>query len=505
MPRMIIVDDEETIRLGLKQIVGRLLPEWDVAASCEDAASAITEIVKNPIDLAIIDINMPGMDGLELARELEAIKPDLFKIILTGHEKFTFVQTAMRYGVCDYLLKPVQREDLVQAVRKVEMLMVERDMHSIVLLEKLLLEWFISNSNNRFEELQTMFRERVGLSDTQEYGVLVLFWEQEQSSMYRMNIDLVASHIKRLTLRIKDVIGVTLAETCTLFVVSGTNLPSSKEWRAYFNKLGLNRRISYGQTPRINSMGCSEPFTQFEELRSAYFNAVDQIFRQHEHTESEPGEDWSKELIVAIEMNDHEATIRILQRWKQEMQHMSEKDPARTTMYCLQFLAFLSSPSLLDIQSKLAIQLDKEGKAFMQQLPITLTPPTILQSIESFIDGLLLADVNEPNNYRKVIVKAQQIVKEEFGNPELNLDMIAQRVFLHPTYLSELFKQTTGQKFIDYITDLRMEEARRILRETDAKMYEIASAVGYTSAKYFSTLFRKRYQITPMMYRERAQ
>ena len=109
MPKLLIVDDEDTIRIGLKSMVNRLLPHWEVIGSCEDAQQALEQVEACSPDLAIIDIGMTGMSGLELALRLNKERPDLNKIMLTGYDKFSYVQSALRAGVSDYLLKPVQR------------------------------------------------------------------------------------------------------------------------------------------------------------------------------------------------------------------------------------------------------------------------------------------------------------------------------------------------------------------------------------------------------------
>ncbi|GBF75319.1 hypothetical protein PA598K_03719 [Paenibacillus sp. 598K] len=172
-------------------------------------------------------------------------------------------------------------------------------------------------------------------------------------------------------------------------------------------------------------------------------------------------------------------------------------------MQAFQMLGFLTGPALAAIPSRLAERLRQAGAELNGRLPAALTPSILMQSIDTFLETLDLSESEEQSS-RKVIWKVQQMIRASYADPELNLETLAQQVYLHPTYLSELFKETTGQKFIDYLTDVRMEEARRILRETELKMYEVAAAVGYTSPKYFSTLFRKHFQLTPMSYRERA-
>ncbi|MCU6711040.1 response regulator [Paenibacillus sp. J5C_2022] len=505
MPKLMIVDDEETIRIGLASLIGRLLPEWEVALSCEDAASALAGLEKTRPDLAIIDINMPGMDGLTLAGELERLQPELYKIILTGHEKFTYLQSAMRQGVSDYLLKPVQRDELVQSVRKIEAVMAERERQTTVRLEKLLLEWMMTDSEHRFCELKTAWKQMQGKADATEYGVLVLFWEHGTNGLDRIHIEWVAKELKAFSRKIDQAIGTIVAESCALFVLRGDGLPSSQEWKGYLQELGKGCRES-SPFPRIRAFGCSDSFRQLEGLRDAYNQAVNGMYERENGLPATPApqHDWVKKLTLAIETNDSEETLQLLQDWKRELLQASERYPGRTTLLCFQFLAFLSGPALSVIPSKLGSSLLEQGLKLAQRLPLSLTPPVMLGEIAKFVDGLCFDDVQE-RNYRKVIVQVQQMIREEYADPDLNLETLAQRVYLHPSYLSELFKETTGQRFIDYVTEVRMEEARKILRETDKKMYEIAAAVGYTSPKYFSTLFRKRFRLTPMSYRERAQ
>ncbi|MFX3635982.1 MAG: response regulator [Candidatus Pristimantibacillus sp.] len=510
MPRMMIVDDEETIRLGLTQLVQRLLPEWEIVLSCEDAESALVAVEERAPELAIIDINMPGMSGLELSRLLEKNRPEMYKIILTGYEKFDYAQTAIRNGATDYLLKPVQRDELVHAVRKVEQLLREKELQSAVHVEKLLLEWLVSQSDNRFSELRQAFVSRGWLNEQQdgvlEYSVITMFWDYGNSGIDRLHMDLVAGHLERAAPGVQQVIGVVVSESCTLFVVIGTGMPGHTEWEAMLLRLNLGRNSAYHTGPRLNSLGCSSPFTRLEQLHEGYKYALKRVFhREGEEIQEHGKEDRErlKKLTVAIETNDVQATLELLQQWKREVARLSGESIFYIASRCYQFLSVLSGAALLSNHSRLGSQLKQESEQLAERLPLALTAAEMVRAVEAFVDGLALGDSDE-RNIRKVIERVQEMIKQQFSNHELNLELLAQSVFLHPTYLSELFKESTGQKFIDYLTMVRLEEARRILRESDMKMYEVAFAVGYTSPKYFSTLFRKVYHMTPMMYRERA-
>ncbi|WP_214628944.1 response regulator [Paenibacillus agaridevorans] len=504
--QMIIIDDEEMIRNGLSQMIRRLLPEWKVVDTCEDAQAALFASRQYALDLAIIDIQMPGMNGLELAKELDARYPQMHKIILTGYEKFHMIQTAMRYGVSDYLLKPVQRDELVQAVRRTELRIKERDVQTTMQLEKLLLEWFVTQNTDRLKELQFALGEgEREVGKARQFSVIFLLWEDGYTNIDRLHVELVAGHLRTMADGIEQVIGIVAAQSCTLFVIVGNDMPSQGEWKSRLTKLGWDRRGSYQQGVRLQALGCSDSFAHIEQLQDAYQLALNHMFADSGGDFAQQAEEDRQRIVAlaqALETNEGDKALALLRQWKEDIVRMSFTHPSQITARCFLFLSHMSSPLISAIQSRLAGTLRTSITQLVQRLPVALTPSVVLRAISEFVEGL---SFEEHQGQRKIIARVQDMIREQYANADLNLELLAQHVYLHPTYLSELFKESTGQKFIDYLTEVRMKEAKRILRETDMKVYEVSEAVGYTSPKYFSTLFRKHYKLTPMSYREKAQ
>src|SRR5690554_6097140 len=112
MPRIIVVDDEPLIRNGLARMIERVAPEWEVSLEADNGVKALELIISNPIDLLFSDIRMPKMDGLELMENLSEMGYPLPIIFLTGYEDFQYVQKALRHDAFDYLLKPIQEQQL---------------------------------------------------------------------------------------------------------------------------------------------------------------------------------------------------------------------------------------------------------------------------------------------------------------------------------------------------------------------------------------------------------
>ena len=102
------------------------------------------------------------------------------------------------------------------------------------------------------------------------------------------------------------------------------------------------------------------------------------------------------------------------------------------------------------------------------------------------------------NKAKGIIEEAKQKIQEEFGDPDIGLEKIAAEVGLTQTYFSSLFKKETGMSFVEYLTDTRMKEAMRLLKETSEKIYVVAQKVGYLESGYFSHVFKKKYGMSPI-------
>ncbi len=132
---------------------------------------------------------------------------------------------------------------------------------------------------------------------------------------------------------------------------------------------------------------------------------------------------------------------------------------------------------------------------------------TAIKKIKSLLDNSLgtkknVADAARAEDEKAVILKVKNYVSENY-NKDITLQKAADHVYLNPIYLSRLFKQETGENFIDFVMRFRIEKAAQLLRTTELKIYEICDMVGYKNTKYFSTLFKKMMNASPIEYKER--
>ncbi|WP_256759307.1 response regulator [Cohnella sp. WQ 127256] len=502
MPKLLIVDDEETIRAGLTSMVNRLLPHWEVIGSCEDAEQAWEQVKSCSPDLAIIDIGMTGMSGLEFALRLNKEKPEVNKIMLTGYDKFSYIQTALRAGVTDYLLKPVQRDELVDAFGKVEELLAERDRQSRLRLEKTVSEWTINQKVGSMSLLEQLLDAEGLLDEDVRYGVILRF----QCDIDRETADQKTvlpnaywmAHYKETHKGILKTVDVSLSNVCEMTFVAGRDLTTLMAW------LECREQEVDRKSVQLAPIGYGELVDDLRLLPSAFRQAQEMMYRNVQPLEEFIPEEEAERinrLIVAIEMNDLKLVNHLLELWQRDLRQAREHHPVWEFARLFRFVAFFVGLQASRTPSALLTGMNADITRLSGRLLFTGDPVTLLSTIDQFIENVALI---KPDSFdeRKIISKVKEMMRREYGNPDFSLEQAALFVHLNPTYLSELFKDTTGRKFIDYLTDIRLDEARRLLLDTDLKMYEVCLSVGYTSSKYFSTLFRKKFDVTPTMYRD---
>jgi two-component system, response regulator YesN len=211
--------------------------------------------------------------------------------------------------------------------------------------------------------------------------------------------------------------------------------------------------------------------------------------------------------VIALEMNDFDAFRQFLHDWFKELkQHAIVQSPMM--LYQLfHFFLLILVPLLNQVNSKLSHFLRHEMAIVLTKLSSPGTAVTFFSIMDEFEANLQQFTVAQGENLEqnKVIEIVKEYIGKNFGDKELKLESLSKIVHMNPNYLSDLFKEVTGENYIAYLTRVRMRRAKKLLRETHLKTYEISDQVGYTTAKYFCKLFRQLFGITPTEYRNRAE
>lgn len=506
MVNIVVVDDEERIRQGLAKLISQSGEQFRVTGVFASGFELLEQLDQQELqaELVITDIKMPKMNGLELIERLKERAPHLKIAIVSGFDDFKFARQALRYGVEEYLLKPVDKGELQQLLRKVEgSLAQEREKEHAMQEDRLGLLLF-----NEAELLPKQLRDEAGKA-------------LELSPLFS---DPYAVYIIRGNLPESPE---TMLETAVSGWLRKWKLMAGEDGYALI--VGMNsadhaERVSeIGQTllhrlpPSFEGrMGGSDVFRGASWLREAYRQAELAIQHAWYGTGRRVFADYSR-----LPRRQHSVThlLVLLDREFQETMTLSDFDRAQELIAkwfksckedtlpwaelregCETVLAFIHR--YVDVKSGDTTPLQSRIKAcFPHKFPdFGAFSKFFLGEVEELFRAL-----QESRQENRVIETVKAYIVQHYTE-ELELNRLAEEVYLTPSYLSKLFKTETGETITDFLISVRIDRAKEMFRDRSSlKTYEIGEKVGYGDPAYFNKVFKKVVGCTPKEYRDRVR
>jgi len=518
MLKLMAVDDEQIVLDSIRFLVEREVEGFTLVATARSGREAILKAEETVPDLILMDIRMPGIDGLEAIREIKQRLPAMRFIIISAYEQFAYARQAIELGVLDYVVKPLKRQMLRDILAKAALELErerrrrQRDLENLEKLEKLMpvLEQGFIHSILLHRELGgeiEKYRDLFDLSSSHAYMMVVemqdpLAGNQDNAigtgiraqSLYPAVCELIKSN--RVALvgpmivnRIDACLMVNDAENEYQQRLSAISLAEGL-LSMLSDREGLSCRIGIGGLHPVADMVVSHD----EAIRALHLAPNGGIVHIMDVRPAETGTmDWirfEQGLLAALEEGDEQALAGLLERIFSEMSVLDPK--ARNKLIEWMVVAHrvaaendVREDRMLDCQTYLTELLGIASEPLFRDW--------YTQRIQ-----LLAVRIREARTGKTshIIETARRILEAEFTT-EISLEGLANRVNLSPRYFSRLFKDETGTNFIDCLTTLRIDKAKELMRKTDKSVKEICYEVGYSDPNYFSRLFRKQTGVTP--------
>ncbi len=519
MLKVMLVDNEAAIRKGLAHGI-----RWEslgcvVAAQAEDGVDALAQIPQCQPDIVISDIRMPGMDGLSLAEELYRRWPHIKTIILTGFPDFSYAQRAIAYQVVDFVLKPTSVEQLTAAVEKARLQIQEERSH-----QKLRSE-LVSQSEENLSLQQDMFLRdlirRVRLSTLYVY-----------SRMAQLRMDLKSYYV--LSLAVVPLEG-GQETNCLPFLKDAQAVfrDSIPDYPIWFVSVGDRACYAVLQAPELQDLTvlCSEIVYAVESIPRyhlsigvslhrtdplALANAAEEAeqarqFADYAHPE-QPAIGYGD--LPTVDQESMAEILQVLQQLKNAVEHESLDAAQKSLQTLFQHVHKKKLPTgevrriYICVYNFCSTQLfwSRERRDIPGGLPTlqTLLQSGSIQELEEYLCsfvGVLHHQKDHSLESPGDTVKAVRHYVQQHYMEELTLETLADMVYLSPSYLSKLFKRETGENLSIYIQNVRVQQAKILLRTTNLKTYEVAEQVGISDPVYFSRIFKKVTGIKPKDFR----
>nr|WP_306813101.1 helix-turn-helix domain-containing protein [Paenibacillus soyae] len=512
---MLIVDDEVIIRQGLSTVIKWEENGFTLLEPAASAEEALLRIPEEKPDIILTDIRMTGMSGIEMAGKVKPTCPDIEIIILSGYEEFSYAQQAIREGINDYLLKNSRPGDIMAAVLRAQKRIEEKRAAKRQGEEH--------QNAFRFKQLERMLRSEQAVS------------EQEAEELLRLHPELrIATDWESLELWIvsADVPLPAIPEAGQALVEAGRLLKEALACVILDAEEGWLLIFRSGQTGAIRTMRLAmeraEQVLGFRLFAAAGLPARD-ILRLRESLRTaeqaaayryllgESGmiryEDVKERrgMRTVCSLEEEEALTAVLRsgdkakldRWIADMLGAIRRDPDATPPTMTAYLHSCMVASLRWLERAAASVgrttqgLPKPESFEMNEL--ALRPGEVLGRMLSAV----MSEYELLSGGRNAAIETAVAYIREHLDQTLSLAQLAAQAHMNPNYFSELFKKETGKNYIEFVTEARMEWAVRLLRETPAKVSEIAKRVGYEDIKHFNKLFKRHTGETPSSFRDK--
>ncbi|MBM7662922.1 two-component system response regulator YesN [Bacillus mesophilus] len=505
MYKVLIVDDEKNIRLGIQAMVKREFADVFEILVASDGQEAMEIIKQEPIDILITDIKMPRVDGITLIQEVQEMKVNISVIILSGHDDFEYAKAAIKSNVKDYLLKPVNRSELFQSINKVlEELGAdyEKGLEQLDELRTSQLNLILLNQNIDEDEIQRICLKTNLPEYPDGYYVDILVSKSGMEpieSLHRIKYLLE----KRYGQETKHHISfndkydnvVLITPDGSLFDYITEKLKDEKYFHLFQavseKQVELKKlKEGYNQASQAKKYQFLFPrcqLIQYENIKGKHFEREelpeDMIYK----ISNMLGTGRDKELKYSLlNIFDYEKISSLGIGYMEAIGELINKHIFDS------FFNKLGEESIeiFKLYSKVGDMYNY--KDFHDYY----------YAVEDLVMRLheYVKQVKSVYSDQKYMGKAIKYIEENF-HTDLNLAVVSNYISVNYSYFSHTFKEFTGSNFVDYVKKIRINEAKKLLKETDYKVFEIGEMVGYKNSKQFARVFRELEGISPKEFR----
>ena len=533
MYKILLVDDEILVRDAIRENIDWGKLDCELIGDCENGKQAVEFVKTHEVDIVLTDILMPYMDGMELSHFLHDNYPDVLIVIFSGFGEFEYAKKAIQYNVSEYMLKPVTAMELTKVIenmkekldsrkkeqRKMESLtQVSQDYHKNAnVIRSKALDCLVKCTREVQVSLDEL--ERMGITFQAASYRVAVFDIDTYSEMYQMDMDkqqesaLMAFVLFNVgdEIVVQEKAGVVYQEgnnrVCIIFAGNRTKEFSENIHRICHEiqkkvkeVIGLETSIGIGSWVR-------SPYELIYSYRLAA-KAIDYRYLLGGNLLFDMEEKKTDNSIFLI--NDLETLTEAIKSGDQRLMEetlgqieteiksaLVEKSYA--CIYLQQVIRAIGNTcqSLSEEPEKIIAQREALLKAVTEQRMFSQAAALVEKYAQEVFDEL--QELNSSSGQRQGML-AMDYIQKNYMDPCLSLNSICSYLNISTSYFSTIFKEMTGETFIEVLTRVRMEKAKELLENTTMKNYEIAEKVGFSDPHYFGISFKKITGKTPTEY-----
>lgn len=543
MLKIFLAEDEVIVRETIKRMIPWEELGFELVGEAADGEMALPLLIRQKPDLLITDIKMPFMDGLTLAKLAKKELPELKIVILSGYDDFNYAKQAISIGVEEYLLKPISKNALIERLSEIRS-RYEHEKTQKEYYEKFQREMQVyeKNSNRDFFEalvcgsmdMMEVYKkaEKLGLDIVAEaYNILIFTMNSEEdfSGQKEGYSEWEAESLEMLEDFFSDNTSAMLFR-CNIFsygvLIKGQKETIDENTRSCIDE--IKKILDRKEQKRQWFVAVGESVERLSQLQKSYHSASRAFSQRYlygenilyydemELMEHRSGQADTNDNAYLKNVDVNALNPAILQKFLSNGLQEETENFVKDYFYAIgqepmESLVFRNYV-ILNVRFSVLSFLKSLGCDTEEMEPEN-TEEILAESgknIESAItyakkmisQAITIRDQNSGNKNRSILKTAVDFIDEHYMDEDISLNTAANVANVSSNHFSALFSQNMGQTFIEYLTTLRMNKAKELLRCTGMRSSEIAGEVGYKDAHYFSYLFKKTQGMTPSEYRK---
>lgn len=508
---ILIVDDERIIREGIAKLLPWKELDFELAGMAANGAEALSRLKEEPVDIAIIDIRMPVLSGIELVAQARKENIPTEFIILTGYEDFEYAQMAMQYDVKSFLLKPTEPHEIIDALQKVAQ-HISRKRESLLLADK------YNESNQKLKSvmkeqyLRDCILGRVYSADEHAYYTELLEIGDKNFSAVLFRVDTASDKEQIFLARniAEDFLGDDLFLCAIIHDMACCVIKAKKNGELW----EYTRQL----TDRLKQLGVTQVTASFAEcwdmsranviygeleacIRFRFWLPEAEIITKDDvviiESDAQPLVFHSQTLLNCLKCGDLVAATAELDTFFESfLQITSNIEMAKS--HCMRLYQ-----DLLSILSREDSDEYTDGAGKIQQMETLFEIKEYLLAFAAYLAEQSQMRLKKKNN--KQIAKMLECIEENIANEDLSLKWISNNLlYFNADYLGKLFKKEVGVSFTNYVIKRRIEIACELFQKNpQAHVYDVAVQIGFGyNTQYFSQIFKKVMGVLPSEYQK---
>ena len=508
MYRILVVDDEKIERKGVMFLFKQMDIDCEIV-EIVNGQVALEYLENNEVDILLTDVKMPHMDGMELIKQIKErnLNPNMKIIIVSGYSDFEYAKLAVKLGVSDYILKPVDPREFEPTLRKIldelDSQKYEQDLKekSMSFMKQHYLYSLVNGlGSNEVEELGLSKKEL----NIDYHRLMLLEFEQsffgKTDTGFLQNMQECIGDMEFQYLNLNT-------DQCVIFFDKKEN--DEKYWKDLAIKI---QQMIFKEHKITAYIAISKGFEDTRSITAAFEETESLMENRFYETESKIYISYADDQ---VSIDEHIDDDTLMKQMKQDIKMKdTENLKAHFEKLCLKYkrkndfsqvyIKFIFSNLLKDFYDNLpdvsALDLNSE----IEKLYKSADFQTVIDIVNVNIKRLEDTFQANPQMIHREIESVKQYIYEHYGE-EISVEYLADLVYMAPSYLSCVFKKETGQNLSKFIKAYRMEKAKEMLEESHKKIVTISNEVGYPNVSYFCQSFREYFGISPQKFRSQGE